>query len=80
MGQDARDSVAVIALNLDPSFFYGASGTTSLLHFFRQPFFLGLTDTDKSSDNRHRLPTAVRGRTDNIHPPTVSFRCGSCLN
>ena len=33
--QDARDSVTVIALNLDPSFFEGTSGTTSSLHFFR---------------------------------------------
>ena len=33
--QDARDSVTVIALNLDPSFLHGASGTTSLLHFLR---------------------------------------------
>ena len=78
-GQDARDSVTVLALNLDPSFLHGASGTTSLLHFFRQPLLLWLTDTDKSCDNCHRLPTPVRGRTNDIHPPTISFWCGWCL-
>ena len=61
IAQDACDSVAVITLNLDPSFFHGASGTASPLHFFRQPLSLGLTDTDKSGDNRHRLPTPVCG-------------------
>ena len=78
IGQDACDSVAVITLNLDSSFFHGASGTTGLLHFFRQPLFLRLADTDKSCDYRHRLPTPVRGRTNDIHPPTGSFWCSWC--
>ena len=78
IGQDACDSVAVITLNLDSSFFHGASGTTGPLHCFRQPLFLRLAGTDKSCDNRDRLPTPVRGRPNDIHPPTVSFWCGWC--
>src|SRR5688572_29711655 len=76
VGQDACDSVSVITLNLDQSFFYGASSTTSLLHFLRQPLFLGLTDPDKSCDYCHYLPSPVRSRTTDIHPPTISFCCG----
>ena len=77
--QDARDSVTVLAVNLDPPFLHGASGPTSLLHFFRQPLLLRLTDTDKSCDNGHRLPPAVRGRTNDIHAPTIAVLSGWCL-
>jgi hypothetical protein len=66
----------VITLNLDPSFYYGASSTTSLLHFLRQPLFLGLTDPDKSCDNCHGLPSPVGGRTKDIHPLAISFWWG----
>src|SRR5688572_22124590 len=76
VGQDACDSVTVITLNLDPSFFDGASSTTSLLHVFRQPLFLGLTDADKSCDDCHCLPSPVRGRTKDIHPAAISFWFG----
>ena len=76
VGQDACDSITVISLNLDPSFLHGASGATCLLHFFRQPLFLCLTDTNESCDNCHRLPAPVRGRTNDVYPSTISFWCG----
>ncbi len=46
---------------------------SGLLHFFGPPLFLRLADAEKSCGNRHRLPTPVRGRTNDIHPPTGSF-------
>src|SRR5687767_2068882 len=79
VSQDAGDSVTVITLNLDPSLFDGATSTTSLLHFLRQPLFLGLTDTDKSCDDRHCLSSPVRGRAKDIHPAAISFGFGCGL-
>jgi hypothetical protein len=46
------------------------------LHFFRQPLFLCLTDTNESCDNCHRLPTPVRGGTNDVYPPTIPFLGG----
>ncbi len=79
VGQDARDGVTMITLNLDPSLFHGPSRATRLLHFFGQSLFLGLADSDKSCDNRHGLPAPMRGRTQDIHSPTMSLRCGCWL-
>ena len=75
VGQDARDGVTVITLNLDPSFFHGASRATRLLHFFRQSLFFGLTDSDKSCDDGYGLTAPMRSRTKNIHSSSLAFWC-----
>ena len=49
----------------------GASGPTGLPHLIGQALFLGLPDTDKPRDNRHRLDTAVHGLAEDIHAPPI---------
>jgi hypothetical protein len=35
--------------------------------------FLGLSDADKTSNDRHGLAATVRGLPNDIHPPTMLF-------
>ena len=71
LGQNSRNRLALVTLDLDPSFLQRATGAAGFLHLLGERLFFIQTDAGESSDDRYGLATSVRSLTNDIDSSTV---------
>ncbi len=67
-GQDSRNFLALVSLNLDLTILHGAACATGALHQFSQLFFFGQTDPNKFIDHCNRFATTPCLDPQDVHP------------
>ena len=82
-GEDASGGFAVVALNLDATFFHRSADAASALDGFRQLFLFRLVDTQEATDDGDSFAAAMSSLPGDVNATTIlswSRRgfCGRC--